>query len=86
MLGEVVLVVFGLLGIIAILLSLVAGYLAMSRHMPMIEAYQASLKALDPAGPEALATAVAALEQPPIAVAALPANPVEDGKLNRGQQ
>ncbi len=71
MLVQVSIVTFGLLAIASIVLSLVAGYLAVARHLPMIEAYHASLEPLDPASPEALAEAVAALEQP--AQHALPA-------------
>jgi hypothetical protein len=83
MLVEVGLVIFGLIGVAAILLSLVAGYLAMARHMPMIESYQESLKVTDPASPEALAEAVAALEKPEPPATALPA-PKEE-KVKEGQ-
>lgn len=86
MLVEVGLVVFGLMGVIAILLSLVAGYLATARHMPMIEAYQESLRAMDPAGPEALATAVAALEQPQTPVPALTSPVLKEEKMNGGHR
>ena len=56
-------VVIGLLGICTILVGLVASYLAIARHLPLIEAQQAGSKLPDPHSPEALATAVAALEE-----------------------
>jgi hypothetical protein len=85
MLVEVGLMIYGLMGVASILLSLVAGYLGMARHMPAIDAYQATLKAMDPASPEALATAVAALERAqadPPALAA-PVSASHDGSANR---
>ncbi|MDQ4075729.1 MAG: hypothetical protein M3220_05710 [Chloroflexota bacterium] len=59
------LVVVGLLGIGTILVGLVASYLAVAHHMPLIETRQAIQYTLDPTSPEALAEAVAALKKTP---------------------
>jgi hypothetical protein len=58
--------VVGLLGISTILVGLAASYLAVARHLPLIEAQQAIAPVPDPRTPEALAEAVAALEQRPV--------------------
>lgn len=59
------LLVLALLGVGTILVGLVASYLAIARHLPLIEARQAAQRPPDPHSAEALATAVAALEQAP---------------------
>ena len=66
-------VVMGLLGVGTILVGLVVSYLAITRHLPLIEAQHAARKLPDPDSPEALATAVAALEE----VLALPPGEAE---------
>lgn len=55
------LIVIGLLGVGTILVGLVASYLAIGRHLPLIEARRAELAIADPRSPEALVRAVAAL-------------------------
>ncbi|MBA3532391.1 MAG: hypothetical protein H0T73_10760 [Ardenticatenales bacterium] len=62
-LAEPGLLVLGLLGIGTILVGLVASYLAVARHLPLIEARQATGEAVDPHSPEALQQAVEALNQ-----------------------
>lgn len=59
------LLVLGLLGIGTILVALVASYLAVARHLPLIEARQQAQeqRMVDPRSPEALQQAVAALEK-----------------------
>lgn len=60
------LAVVGLLAIGTILVGLAASYLAVARHLPLIEAQQAIAPALDPRTPEALARAVDALRHAPV--------------------
>ncbi len=57
------LLVLGLLGIGTILVGLVASYLAVARHLPLIEERLAAQRAPDPHSAQALAEAVAALEK-----------------------
>jgi hypothetical protein len=64
-LAEPGLLVLGLLGIGTILVGLVASYLAVARHLPLIEVRQAASQQVDPSSPEALQQAVEALNQGP---------------------
>lgn len=59
---EVGLVVLALLGVGTILVGLVASYLAVARHMPSMDTKPV---VIEPSSPEALAEAVAALDQRP---------------------
>lgn len=60
-LWEPELMITGLLAVGTIIVGLVASYLAIARHLPLIEARLLMAKTIDPHSPEALATAVAAL-------------------------
>ncbi len=63
-LSEPGLLVLGLLGIGTILVGLVASYLAVARHLPLIEARQAATEqVMDPSSPQTLQQAVEALNQ-----------------------
>lgn len=59
------LLVLALLGVGTILVGLVASYLAIARHLPVIEAQQRLQAPVDPRSAEALAQAVEALEKRP---------------------